>query len=70
MTNLLPSPAVSEIGVQVPDTLALKRAVLYLRVSTPRQTRKNGEAEGYSIPQQREYCRQFPQLEDKARKAI
>lgn len=58
MTNLLPSPAVSQIGLTVPDALPLKRAFLYLRVSTPRQARKNGEAEGYSIPQQREYCRQ------------
>lgn len=56
MTNLLPSPAVSESGVQVPDTLALKRAVLYLRVSTPRQARKNNETTRF--PQQREYCRQ------------
>lgn len=58
MTNLLPSPAASQIGLTVPDALPLKRAFLYLRVSTPRQARKNGEAEGYSIPQQREYCRQ------------
>ena len=34
----------------------LKRAVIYLRVSTPRQARKNGEPEGYSLPAQREYC--------------
>ena len=31
-------------------------AVLYLRVSTPRQARKGGEAEGYSIPAQRTDC--------------
>jgi DNA invertase Pin-like site-specific DNA recombinase len=31
--------------------------VIYLRVSTPRQARKNNEVEGYSIPQQRDYCR-------------
>ncbi len=33
-----------------------KRAVLYLRVSTSRQATRNGEAEGYSIPAQREAC--------------
>lgn len=32
------------------------RAVLYLRVSTTRQARSGGEAEGYSIPAQREAC--------------
>lgn len=31
-------------------------AVIYLRVSTSRQAQKNGEAEGYSIPAQREAC--------------
>lgn len=31
-------------------------AVIYLRVSTARQATKNGEAEGYSIPAQREAC--------------
>jgi len=35
----------------------LKRAALYLRVSTARQASKGGEAEGYSIPAQREACR-------------
>jgi site-specific DNA recombinase len=34
----------------------LKRAVVYLRVSTSRQATKNGEAEGYSIPAQRSAC--------------
>ncbi len=33
------------------------RAVVYLRVSTSRQARSGGEAEGYSIPAQREACR-------------
>jgi site-specific DNA recombinase len=32
-------------------------AVIYLRVSTTRQARSGGEAEGYSIPAQREACR-------------
>src|SRR5438045_1155163 len=31
-------------------------ALIYLRVSTARQATKNGEAEGYSIPAQREAC--------------
>ncbi|WP_084157291.1 recombinase family protein [Haematomicrobium sanguinis] len=30
---------------------------MYLRVSTSRQANENGEAEGYSIPAQREACR-------------
>ncbi len=33
-----------------------KRAVLYLRVSTESQTNRDGDAEGYSIPAQREGC--------------
>lgn len=33
------------------------RAILYLRVSTERQARSGGEAEGYSIPAQREAAR-------------
>jgi len=33
-----------------------KTAVIYLRVSTERQARKGGGAEGYSIPAQREAC--------------
>jgi site-specific DNA recombinase len=37
-------------------TAPLKRAVMYLRVSTARQANKNGEAEGYSIPAQRAAC--------------
>ncbi|MFV0318355.1 MAG: recombinase family protein, partial [Microthrixaceae bacterium] len=33
------------------------RAVIYLRVSTKEQAEKGGEAEGFSIPAQREACR-------------
>lgn len=42
----------------LPDLLstAPAKALLYLRVSTARQATKNGEAEGYSIPAQREAC--------------
>ena len=32
------------------------RGLDYLRLSTSRKASKNGEAEGYSILQQREYC--------------
>ena len=35
---------------------ALKRAVIYPRVSTEEQASKGGEAEGYSLPAQREAC--------------
>jgi site-specific DNA recombinase len=42
-----------EPEIQAP---ALKRAAVYLRVSTARQANKNGEAEGYSIPAQRAVC--------------
>lgn len=35
---------------------ATVNALIYLRVSTARQATKNGEAEGYSIPAQREAC--------------
>lgn len=38
-----------------PETATVK-ALVYLRVSTARQATKNGEAEGYSIPAQREAC--------------
>lgn len=38
------------------DNPSVARAVLYLRVSTSRQAHKNGEAEGYSIPAQRDAC--------------
>jgi DNA invertase Pin-like site-specific DNA recombinase len=36
--------------------VASVKALIYLRVSTARQATKNGEAEGYSIPAQREAC--------------
>ncbi len=35
------------------DSMTPTRAVLYLRVSTKDQARRNGEAEGYSLPAQR-----------------
>ena len=38
------------------DTGEQKTAVTYLRVSTARQARKGGEAEGFSIPAQRQAC--------------
>ena len=42
---------------------AAPRAILYLRVSTKEQAAKGGEAEGYSIPAQREAChRKAPDL--------
>lgn len=34
----------------------MKRAALYLRVSTADQAKRGGQAEGYSIPAQREGC--------------
>lgn len=39
------------------DENRLPTALIYLRVSTTRQARSGGEAEGYSIPAQREACR-------------
>jgi DNA invertase Pin-like site-specific DNA recombinase len=36
--------------------LATKRAVIYLRVSTAKQADKDADAEGYSLPAQREAC--------------
>src|SRR5438105_11457729 len=38
-------------------TITGKRAVIYLRVSTLKQASSGGEAEGYSIPAQRQACR-------------
>jgi site-specific DNA recombinase len=38
------------------DENRLPTALIYLRVSTTRQARSGGEAEGYSIPAQREAC--------------
>ena len=49
--ELIQATAPSEIAAA-----PLKRAVLYLRVSTSRQATRNGEAEGYSIPAQRSAC--------------
>lgn len=37
-------------------------AVIYLRVSTPRQAKKDGEIEGYSLPAQRRDCEEKAQL--------
>ncbi|TQO19698.1 DNA invertase Pin-like site-specific DNA recombinase [Rhodoglobus vestalii] len=51
----LPAPATIEASV-APEAVPVKRAVLYLRVSTSRQATRNGEAEGYSIPAQRSAC--------------
>ena len=39
------------------DDRAPARALIYLRVSTKEQAEAGGEAEGYSIPAQREACR-------------
>src|SRR4051812_47075822 len=41
----------------VPDATAQPTAVIYLRVSTKEQAERGGEAEGFSIPAQREACR-------------
>ncbi len=49
--ELMPASASLEVAAEQP-----KRAVLYLRVSTSRQATRNGEAEGYSIPAQRDAC--------------
>ena len=49
-----------ERTAQPPDDasndVALKRAVIYLRVSTDEQASRGKDAEGYSIPAQREAC--------------
>ncbi|MHB8510864.1 MAG: recombinase family protein [Actinomycetota bacterium] len=37
----------------------MKRAILYLRVSTPGQARRGGEPEGYSLPAQRDACIEY-----------
>ncbi|MFM7534730.1 MAG: recombinase family protein [Acidimicrobiales bacterium] len=41
---------------QTTETARLARAVVYLRVSTKDQAERGGEAEGFSIPAQREAC--------------
>src|SRR5690348_9977955 len=50
-------PAITEAAppaTQVPT--AIKRAAIYLRVSTAEQAHGDGAAEGYSIPAQRDAC--------------
>ena len=47
-------PLVPELGD--PNERLLKRAVIYLRVSTAAQADKDYNAEGYSIPAQRDAC--------------
>ena len=49
-----PTPSNSAMATIPSNGNAL--ALLYLRVSTSRQARRGGEAEGYSIPAQREAC--------------
>ncbi|MEO7015782.1 MAG: recombinase family protein [Leifsonia sp.] len=59
MTIETTSPPPTTVNQPAASTEAtpLKRAVVYLRVSTSRQgATKNGEAEGYSIPAQRSAC--------------
>ena len=41
---------------RVEATATKQRAVIYLRVSTRDQAKRGGEAEGFSIPAQREAC--------------
>jgi site-specific DNA recombinase len=48
------APAIAG-AVAVSDDV--KRAVIYLRVSTAQQAKRDGDPEGYSIPAQREACR-------------
>ena len=49
--ELIPASTSTEVAAE-----PAKRAVIYLRVSTSRQATRNGEAEGYSIPAQRDAC--------------
>jgi site-specific DNA recombinase len=42
--------------VAIPEAVATKRAVVYLRVSTVKQANKADDIEGYSVPAQREAC--------------
>ncbi len=55
-TTPQPETALHATATAVTEATPLKRAVIYLRVSTSRQATKNGEAEGYSIPAQRSAC--------------
>ena len=48
-----PSPSLSVVQTDA----STKRAVIYLRVSTTKQADKGEDAEGYSLPAQREACR-------------
>lgn len=48
---IVPDPL---INTEAPDDL--RKAVLYLRVSTKEQAERDGDPEGYSIPAQREAC--------------
>ena len=43
-------------GLAIPGAFTVKRAVIYLRVSTMEQAERDGDAEGYSIPAQRAAC--------------
>ncbi|MCW3078509.1 MAG: Resolvase domain protein, partial [Bacteroidetes bacterium] len=57
-TSPVPKPPSIPPSVAAPspaETAGVK-ALIYLRVSTVRQATKNGEAEGYSIPAQRNAC--------------
>lgn len=54
--NKRTSPPTVDEKPDPPPGGALKRALLYLRVSTPRQASKGDSAEGYSIPAQRDAC--------------
>ena len=54
------SRAAARTGQRQPPTMVqdtAPQAVIYLRVSTKEQAEKGGEAEGYSIPAQREACK-------------
>ena len=50
MSPKIPKPEATD------DTARNSRAVIYLRVSTKEQAERGGEAEGFSIPAQREAC--------------
>jgi site-specific DNA recombinase len=49
-----------------PDSPEGAAAVIYLRVSSKEQAEKGGEAEGFSIPAQREACKRKAQILDAA----
>ena len=46
----------AQAEIEVVPAAALKRAVIYLRVSTSRQVNRAEDPEGYSLPAQREAC--------------